>query len=213
VVSVADNGEGLAPDLLPRVFDLFVQGARAADRSQGGLGIGLTLVKNLVSLHEGTVTAASAGAGKGSTFTVRIPASEVDPLADDSVTEAPALVDSVRRRVLVVDDNADAAELLADALRKAGHDVRVATDGPAALRELRMFPADVAILDLGLPVMDGYELAARIQTDHAARVPKLVALTGYAQREDRERTHAAGFRVHFVKPVKPAVVLQALDEA
>ncbi|HVV85639.1 MAG TPA: ATP-binding protein [Kofleriaceae bacterium] len=177
VVSVRDDGEGIDAALLPRVFELFVQGKRALDRASGGLGIGLALVKSLVALHGGTVSARSAGPGAGSTFEVRLPALDHVPVAA-AERSAPALP-SGRKRVLVVDDNADAAELLAAALTDRGYDVAWAIDAPTALERLDHHRADVAVLDLGLPVVDGFELARQIRERFADRVPRLVALTGY----------------------------------
>jgi CheY-like chemotaxis protein len=210
LVSVRDNGNGIDPELLPRIFELFVQGTRAADRGQGGLGIGLTLVRNLVAMHGGQVKAHSDGVGRGSEFVVRLPALPEDaPVREIPI--APVTTQVVRspaRRVLVVDDNADAAELLAEFLRDAGHQVALAHDGPQALRVVETFTPEVAILDIGLPVMDGYELAARLRE----RMPvRLAALTGYGQEHDRARSRSAGFQAHFVKPISPEVLLRYVD--
>jgi hypothetical protein len=198
VVAVRDDGIGIGPELLPRVFDLFVQGERSAER--GGLGLGLTLARSLVRLHHGTIDAISAGPGQGSTFTVRL------PIAAAPSAEAPSERDrSARtprpRRILLVDDNDDARGLLADALVTIGHQVRSAADGPQALAALDGFAPDVAILDIGLPVMDGYELASRLRSQLGASAPRLVALTGYGQPGDRARSRQAGFDLHLVKPV------------
>jgi CheY-like chemotaxis protein/two-component sensor histidine kinase len=203
VVRVADTGVGIPADLLPRVFDLFVQADQSLGRARGGLGIGLTVVKSLVGLHGGTVRASSPGPGRGSVFEVRLPApadAAGRPPARPPAPSAPP------RRVLVVDDNADAADSLAMLLRLGGHDVRVAYDGPAALAAAREFGPQVAFLDIGMPGMDGYEVARRLQAEAAARRPVLVALTGWGQAEDRRRTTEAGFDLHLVKPADLADV-------
>jgi len=213
VIRVRDDGEGIAADLLPNLFDLFVQGARTIARSEGGLGLGLALVKSFVTLHGGTVSAASQGPGQGSEFVVRLPAlrgSVSEPLP--AALDAPHVLPS-GKRVLVVDDNRDAGEMLAELLRTLGHDVELAEDGPSALSTLKAFTPDVAILDLGLPVMDGFELARRIRQEHAAPRPRLIALTGYGREGDIAQTRACGFDVHLVKPVNVPVLVAALDPA
>ncbi|HTB56740.1 MAG TPA: ATP-binding protein [Polyangia bacterium] len=210
VLTVKDNGIGISADLLPHVFDMFTQERQAADRSRGGLGIGLTIVRNLVELHGGTVEARSEGPGEGSVFTVRLPLATEEPAA----VESSSLADPVaraRRRVLVVDDNEDALELLAEVLRDAGHVVATAKDGPTALKVMKTFQADVAILDIGLPVMDGYELAGRLRAELGKELPRLIALTGYGQESDRARAKQAGFAVHLTKPVEGGRLLGALD--
>jgi PAS domain S-box-containing protein len=203
VVRVRDSGIGIPPELLPRVFDLFVQSQRALDRSQGGLGLGLTIVKSLTEMHGGRVSAESAGPGRGSTFSVRLPA-----LSAAALTPAPGslLLPRTRRRalvprrVLVVDDNQDAADALVEALLAVGHQAVVAYDGPGALDAALRLRPEVAFLDIGLPVMDGYELARRIR-DLIGPGVKLVAVTGYSQERDRALSRAAGFDEHLVKPV------------
>jgi CheY-like chemotaxis protein/anti-sigma regulatory factor (Ser/Thr protein kinase) len=206
VLRVRDSGVGIRPELLPRVFDLFVQGDRSLERTSGGLGIGLTLVRHLVELHGGTVEAASAGAGRGSTFTVRLPAVTAPPAP---VASGPAPAAGVARRVLVVEDNDDAREMLRNLLRLLGHEVHEARDGASGVDEARRLRPDVALIDIGLPGIDGYEVARRIRAD----VPgaRLVAVTGYGQPEDRERTRAAGFDVHLVKPVDPDQLQEVLS--
>ena len=203
IVEIQDNGIGIAPALLPRVFELFVQGYQGADRAAGGLGIGLTLVRSLVLLHGGEVEARSEGLHAGSTFTVRLPLLDrtLPPEPDDELPAFVAMAPSKRRQILLVDDNDDARMLLADVLATFGHKVEVAGDGPAALAILEVFKPDVAILDIGLPGMDGYELAARIHDLPGHRTLRLLALTGYGQPEDAKRTKAAGFEVHLVKPI------------
>jgi signal transduction histidine kinase/CheY-like chemotaxis protein len=199
VVSVRDNGIGIDPGLLPHVFEPFTQGVRTLDRSQGGLGVGLAVVERLVALHDGRVEVSSDGVGRGAEFRVILPSiSEVRQggavsSVEQIVTHAP------RKRVLVIDDNDDAAEAIAVFLRLEGHDVQTANDGPQALQCADMFGPEVAVVDIGLPGMDGYELARRF----AHRIPLLIALTGYGQSEDRQRSKAAGFHYHFVKPANP----------
>jgi signal transduction histidine kinase len=214
-ISVGDNGIGIAPDLLPRIFDLFVQGHRGADRSEGGLGIGLALVKNLVTLHGGTVHAHSDGAGCGSTFTIRLPGMTPPALGLAAPTDAPASppVTRVRaKRVLVVDDNRDAGDSLADVLRALGHSVCVATDPLEGLALAGEFEPQVAVLDIGLPGMDGYELAGRMRARLGAAGCRLIALTGYGQDHDRQRSHDAGFDAHLVKPADMAQLGRLLDD-
>jgi signal transduction histidine kinase/ActR/RegA family two-component response regulator len=204
VVSVSDSGIGIAPDTLPRVFDLFVQDKRALDRTQGGLGIGLTVVKALVELHGGSVSAQSAGLGRGSEFTLRLPLAPHEALA--SARRAPPsspAVDAGSReplRVLVVDDNADAANVLQQSLCAFGHDVRVAHDGVSALAAAAGFEPDLVLVDIGLPGMDGYELAGHLRR-LASPPTRMVALTGYGRAEDYRRSREAGFDEHVVKPM------------
>ena len=209
-IEVSDDGMGISAELLPYVFDLFVQGERPLDRAAGGLGLGLALVQNLVHLHGGSVSAHSEGQGRGSRFTVRLAALS-GPSASTSQQVAPAPAASRSKRVLVVDDNVDAAELMAELLKMSGHEPAVAHDGPQALRTLEHFDAAVAFLDIGLPAMDGYELASRIR---ARGLPiQLVALTGYGQAADLAKSRAAGFDRHLVKPVIAADALAAIESA
>jgi signal transduction histidine kinase/CheY-like chemotaxis protein len=200
VLEVRDSGRGIAGDMLPHVFDMFYQDPQSLSRSRGGLGLGLTIVRSLVELHGGTVSAASAGAGRGSTFTVRLPAA--DPHQDDArcgTGAEPAADESGMASILVVDDNVDAAETLRELLQMMGYAVEIAFDGPSALRKLDRRWPDVAVLDIGLPGMDGYELAALIRQE--ARPIQLVALSGYGQESDTKRALAAGFDRHLTKPV------------
>jgi signal transduction histidine kinase/ActR/RegA family two-component response regulator len=209
VIRVRDDGEGIRAELLPRIFDLFVQGPRGFARSEGGLGLGLALVKNLVALHGGTVSATSKGPGHGSEFVVRIPALPV--VARRAVSPEPVHVEKGSgRHILLVDDNEDARELLAEMLRTIGHRVELAPDGPSALEMLETYTPDVAILDLGLPVMDGFELASRIIDSLPTRRPRLIALTGYGAESDVARTRAVGFDAHLVKPVSMPVLISAI---
>ena len=211
VVEVRDDGIGIGPDLLPRVFDLFVQGRQSVDRASGGLGIGLALVKSLVGLHGGTVTAQSDGPGKGSLFTVRLPALETPRFADVGDTHPKPRAAPRSRRVLAVDDNDDALQMLAEILRAAGHEVRPVNDGPAALEVAKEFRPQVAILDIGLPAMDGYELATRLRAQMGSETPRLIALSGYGQEADRAQSAAAGFARHLVKPLELAELLATID--
>lgn len=209
VIRVIDTGIGIAPEMLPRVFDLFSQERQNIDRSQGGLGLGLAIVRSLVQSHGGSVSARSDGEGRGAEFQFRIPlASQDGEAAVSALASADVVASTGSRRVLVVDDNLDAAELLADSLSAMGHEARVAFDGPSAMEVAQAFAPDVALLDLGLPVMDGFELAERLKADPSHRALTLIALTGYGQEVDRQRTRNAGFQAHMVKPVD----LAHLDE-
>jgi PAS domain S-box-containing protein len=221
VVRLRDTGIGIAPDMLPRIFDLFVQAEHASTRTHGGLGIGLTLVKNLVEMHGGTIEAHSAGLGKGSEFVVRLPLLGKDEggrMRDESAEGAGAVHPSSfiphpsGRRVLVVDDNVDVADSLAVLLRLQGHDVRVAHDGPTALQIAKEYRPELVFLDIGMPVMDGYEVARRMRQEPGLEKVRLAALTGWGQQEDRRRTAEAGFDLHLVKPVEPRVLEELLAE-
>jgi signal transduction histidine kinase/CheY-like chemotaxis protein len=209
-LSVKDDGRGLAPELLPTIFEAFVQAPRTPDRQEGGLGLGLALVRSLVALHGGKVEARSAGAGQGSTFVVELPAARRE-LAAVAAEPPPRVRPRAPLRVLVVDDNADGATLLAAVLQAAGHEVATAGDGPTALELAGRFGPDVAVLDVGLPVMDGYELATRLRERLGALAPDIIGISGYGQPGDHERSRAAGFRRHLVKPAEPAVLLEELD--
>ena len=202
VIRVSDDGIGLTPELARRAFDLFVQGDRNLDRSEGGLGIGLTLVRRLAELHGGSASAQSDGPDKGSVFTVRLPA--IEP-GDAAAPSEPASAQP-RRHIVLVEDNADARETLRELLTIAGHRVEVAADGPTGLQTVLASRPEVALVDIGLPRMDGYELARRVRSEASGYRPFLVALTGYGLPEDRERALAAGFDAHLVKPVDHAVL-------
>ncbi|NVB78883.1 MAG: PAS domain S-box protein [Kofleriaceae bacterium] len=210
-VDVRDNGTGIDPSLLPHVFDMFVQGLQPADRAVGGLGLGLTLVRQFVELHGGSVAAHSPGKNLGSTFTVRIPITEVRrqqtsggmrPLSYELTKHA--------HRVMLVDDNEDARTLLAEILESVGHEVCSVGDPHEALQRALTFKPDVAILDIGLPGMDGYELGERIRALMPDAKPRLIALTGYGQSNHRQRSIAAGFDDHLVKPVDLRSLLGSL---
>jgi signal transduction histidine kinase/DNA-binding response OmpR family regulator len=200
VLEVKDSGRGIAAEMLPHLFDMFYQDPQSLSRSRGGLGLGLTIVRSLVELHGGSVCAASAGPGRGATFTVRLPAAEPGHHDAPVVVGAPLLADEAAlASILVVDDNVDAAETLRELLQMLGYGVETAFDGPSALRKLQASWPEVAVLDIGLPGMDGYELAARIR--ETGRPIQLVALSGYGQESDTQRALAAGFDCHLTKPV------------
>ena len=211
VIVVEDSGVGVDPELLPHVFDLFIQADRSLERKQGGLGLGLTLVRRLVEMHGGHVEAASAGPGLGSAFTIRLPclAAEVaEPVAAAEPAEAaPA---GPARRILVVDDQQDSTDSLALFLRLRGHEVRTAHDGPSALDETEHYRPEVVFLDLGLPEMSGYDVARRVRMRTDLGPLQLVALTGYGTDGDRQKTRDAGFDVHLAKPVDPRAVDELL---
>ena len=198
VLTVSDDGMGIEPELLPRVFDLFVQGGRDLDRSDGGLGIGLTLVRRITELHGGSVTARSAGPGRGSEFTDRLPIA--DPVAATAAKPAAPMPERARY-VLLVEDNPDARDTLRMLLEIAGHRVETAADGATGLEKALALQPEVALVDVGLPKLDGYEVARRIRASRGVRRPYLVALTGYGSQEDRQRALDAGFDAHLVKPV------------
>ncbi|HEX4351327.1 MAG TPA: ATP-binding protein [Polyangiales bacterium] len=201
---VRDNGVGISPEIAPRVFDLFVQGRQSIDRAQGGLGLGLTIVRSLVERHGGSVSMHSKGEGLGSEFAVRLPRARMADIAATPPIAPPLHTRSTvprSARVLVVDDNEDAAEMLAAVLSTHGCEVSVAHDGPEALRIAAACSFDAALLDIGLPVMDGYELAGRLRELPNLARARLVAVTGYGQESDRQRALAAGFQEHLVKPV------------
>ena len=204
-VHVRDNGIGLGPELLSRIFDLFQQDERGLARSEGGLGIGLTVVERLVEMHGGWVSVISEGDDKGSEFIVDLPlAPEQEPGPVPEPAEPPDTAGS--RRVLVVDDDRDAAESLSMLLELSGHEVSVAYDGTSALANLKEIAPDVILLDIGLPGMSGYELAKQLRRDLSGRKVRIAAVSGYGQESDRERAYAAGFDEHFVKPVDIAVL-------
>jgi two-component system CheB/CheR fusion protein len=209
VVRVRDNGIGVPPDVLDRVFEPFVQSEGSLARSEGGLGIGLTLVRSLVEMHGGSVEAHSPGLGQGSEFVVRLPAR----VPAEKPTAIPGIPPEIETpysarglRVLVVEDNLDAAESLAALLRLWGHDVRVVHDGLKAIDEAHRQHPEVVLLDIGLPGLDGYQVAKRLREDAELDGTLLVAMTGYGQPDDRRRSREAGIHHHFVKPVEPFVL-------
>ncbi len=208
VLQVEDEGAGIPPEILPRIFEMFVQGSRSIDRAQGGLGIGLTLVRSLVELHGGTVEAVSAGLDRGSVFTVRLP--RVAMTVSPEATATPVI--PAGRRVLIVEDNDDAREMLRLLLEHQGHEVFEAADGAEAIRLVSHVHPELAFIDLGLPLVDGYEVARHIRRQ-ADQPRRLIALTGYGQPEDRQRSLQAGFDEHVVKPVDPLRLAEIIDSA
>ncbi len=212
-IEVSDDGIGIGNDALSDIFELFVQGPGRAG-GQGGLGLGLVVVKQLTELHGGSVSVASAGDGRGTKFTVRIPVLPQGATATVPLAE-PLLIPrtDASQRVLLVDDNEDALELLSTFLEAAGHEVATAHDGPDALALLDRYQPSVLVIDIGMPVMSGYELAARVRAHCAGKQPYLVALTGYGQATDRQQSRAAGFDEHLVKPVDLAELLRVLARA
>jgi PAS domain S-box-containing protein len=212
---VADNGIGIPEELRPRLFQIFQQGNRDLAREEGGLGVGLNVVRRLVDLHGGSVHALSEGPGKGSEFVVRLPiAAEAHSASEVEPPDAPVAKNAAPRRVLVVDDNRDAGETLAMLIDSLGHETRIASDGPTAVRLADEWSPDIVFLDIGLPGMDGYEVAREIRLRHRDQPPRLVAVTGYGQDRDREKTRDAGFDEHLVKPADfkaIAAMLAALE--
>jgi two-component system, sensor histidine kinase len=211
-IAVEDNGPGISAQLLPQVFDLFTQAEGSPDRNLGGLGIGLSLVKALVEKHGGSVHAQSAGAGRGSRFAIRLPLGLVRQAPSGSAEGAQACP-AGRCRILVVEDDTDSAEALQLLLQKMGHEARIATDGEQALEAARALRPDVVLLDIGLPGMDGHELAQRLRAAPETRAAKIIAVSGYGQERDLERSAAAGVDLHLVKPVDPARLAEALRAA
>jgi signal transduction histidine kinase len=202
-LTVRDDGMGIEPELLPRMFELFVQGGQALDRSQGGLGLGLTLVRSVIELHGGHVVARSQGRGKGSEFSVSLPllaGAAAAQLASDAQPQ-PTAAKVKGARILIVDDNLDALALLAEALQLVGYETHEAEDAAGALAKAQVVMPQLALLDIGLPVMNGYELARRLRAIPGLEHIKLAALTGYGQPADKERTREAGFDEHLVKPI------------
>ena len=214
---VRDNGMGILPEVLPHVFDAFVRSPTAVPKDPGGLGLGLALVSNLMRLHGGRVTAESAGVGQGSTFTIYMPArglregapSSQGLASTGSVPSLPVIY-SDTARVLVVDDNRDAADLLGEVMQAHGLEVVVAYDGPQALAAVERFSPEVAVLDISMPVMDGYELGSRLRARFGTGL-RLFALTGLGQKHDQLRSQAAGFERHFVKPLDPSSLSDILS--
>jgi len=208
-ITIRDQGIGIAPEILSEIFELFSQGERAPDRTQGGLGIGLSLVKNLVEMHGGRVSGSSAGIGCGSEFVVHLPAAATEHVERVAPSGGPDPARQPSRRILVVDDNQDAAESLAMLLRMSGHEVMVAHDGHQALAIAAIERPGVVLLDIGLPGMDGYEVCRRVRQQGLADA-QIIAMTGYGQDRDRERSREAGFDTHTVKPVEIQELMQLL---
>ncbi|HET7306277.1 MAG TPA: PAS domain-containing protein [Gammaproteobacteria bacterium] len=215
VLRIRDEGYGIEPDLLPRIFDLFTQSAQSIERAEGGLGLGLALVKNLVNLHDGSVEVYSEGRDYGSEFIVRLPLLQ-KPFASESTADADSQTPAANKqpsglKVLIVDDYADAAESLAELLKMDGYEVCVVYDGAAALEAAAEFQPAVALVDIGLPVMDGYEVARHLRSMPALKKLTLVALTGYGQENDRRRARDAGFDEHLVKPLDPMKIGELIE--
>ncbi|HET7547975.1 MAG TPA: ATP-binding protein [Usitatibacter sp.] len=210
-LAVADRGMGIAPDMIDRVFELFVQQPQTLARSGGGLGLGLAIVRNLVEMHGGRAYAASEGEGRGSEFALELPL--VERAAQPVAAPAPSLLAKAAarpRRILLVDDNVDAAATLGEALRLQGHTVRTAHDAAGAIAAARAFPAEVALIDIGLPDLDGYQLARRLREVYPGEAVRLLAVTGYGLEADRRRAEEAGFDQHFVKPIDLAILEAAI---
>ena len=205
VLSVQDTGVGISAELLPHIFDIFVQGERSLGRSQGGLGIGLSVARHLVGMHHGTLQVHSAGLGQGSTFEIRLPRSSAPNTAENAVVTPGA-----PRRILIVDDNQDAADTLALLLTIDGHEVNVVYRSTDALERVAQHHPDVVLLDIGMPDMDGYAVVRALREHHGDAL-RVIALTGYGLPEDRERTHAAGFDAHLVKPVDTQTLRRLLE--
>ena len=206
IVSVHDNGTGIAPEVLPHIFDLFTQGPRSLARSEGGLGVGLNVVRNLVSMHGGTVKADSGGLGEGSRFVVRLPLCALAKAAPPAEAVAEAQGPG-RCRVLLIEDNVDAAETLKAFLEMEGHEVAIVHDGRSGLEALMAQDFDVVVCDIGLPGMDGLEVLSALRASDKAVQPVAIGLSGYGQAEDRSRASAAGFDHYLVKPVSPDALL------
>jgi CheY-like chemotaxis protein len=208
VISVRDSGRGIEPDMIERIFDMFVQGRSPMQRVGGGLGIGLALARRLAELHDGTLEAYSEGAGKGAEFVVRLP---LKAAAAESTAQAPAASPpTIARRVLVVDDNADAADTLDLLLRSLGHTTRVANNGLDALRLASEFRPDIILLDIGMPGIDGYEVARRLEDLRKEYAFRIIAVTGWGQEADRKKAREAGFDFHLLKPVDITLLEQVL---
>jgi CheY-like chemotaxis protein len=210
VVTIADNGTGIAPDVLPYIFDLFTQGPRSLARSEGGLGVGLNVVRNLVGMHRGTVEAHSDGPGRGSRFSVRLPRAAGVPAAP---VQTPAAQTPPPRRILLVEDNADACATLADILAVDGHDVTCAGDGREGLARALGERWDVIVCDIGLPELDGLALMQALRAQQEGARPYAIALTGYGQPDDAARGLAAGFDRYLVKPVGASALLGVVAAA
>lgn len=213
IISISDNGIGIPSESLSSIFEMFSQVDRNMDHSQGGLGIGLALVRTLVGLHGGTITAASEGTGKGSTFIVRLPIDHANEQFDDD-TRSSTPIETMHRslRILVADDNIDAAQSLASLLKMYGHDIRIVENGTQALLIAREFQPEVAFLDIGMPDMTGYEVARQLRLVDGLECTRIVAVTGWGTDEDRARSKEAGFDSHFTKPLTPAIIAKLLNE-
>jgi CheY-like chemotaxis protein len=202
VTRIRDNGEGIDEEMLPSVFELFVQSEDSLGQASGGMGVGLTLVRNLLELHGGTVTAHSEGPGRGSEFVVRLPNTDKRPRAERPPQESLPLERT--QRIVIIEDNPDSRQMLKSLLELDGFQVETANDGASGLEQILQNEPDFALVDIGLPGMDGYEVARRVQAALREKRPCLVALTGYGRAEDAQAVKAAGFDEHLVKPVNPS---------
>ena len=213
-VAIRDSGAGILPEDLPYVFEVFTQGDHSLDRAQGGLGVGLAVVKGLIEMHGGEVAARSQGPGQGSEFSLRLPLQRSPADADTARPEelAAAAAHPAARRILVVEDNADAAATMRDFLELSGHEVELAASGADGIQAARLFHPEVVLCDLGLPGMNGFEVAAELRRDPSTRSARLIAVTGYGGAEDRRRSKEAGFDLHLTKPVDPAQLKAVLQE-
>ena len=211
-LSVRDTGRGIDPQFMGSIFGMFVQGRHSASRSQTGLGVGLALARAIVELHHGTIDAFSEGAGKGSEFIIKLPVEADRPAAAAEQPKRPANGRSARipRRVLVVDDNVDAAMMLAALVHQLGHEVLTVHDGEQALRVAESYRPNLILLDIGMPLMNGFEVARRLRERGVTPAPRIVAVTGWGKPEDRERSREAGFDMHLIKPVELSEIQQAL---
>jgi signal transduction histidine kinase/CheY-like chemotaxis protein len=210
-LSVRDTGQGIAPEILPHIFEVFTQADRSLDRTRGGLGIGLAMVKGLVQMHGGEVRATSEGVGRGSEISLRLPLAEDVPEEPEQPFAEPAQAEA--RKILVVEDNPDAAATMRDFLELSGHEVALANSGAEGVETAHQFHPEVVLCDLGLPGMSGYEVAAALRRDPDTASARLIAVTGYGRDEDRRRSKAAGFDVHLTKPVDPRQLRRLLQEA
>jgi CheY-like chemotaxis protein len=212
ILSVSDRGAGIEPAFLERIFEPFVQRPQANDRSHGGLGLGLAITRSLIQRHGGEIRVTSDGPGHGSTFEIDLPAFAGAEDGEEERFSGAGQVTDAPPRVLVVDDNEDAADLMAHLLGSIGFDVRVAYDGPSALELADEFQPQVGLLDIGLPVMDGYELAMRLRARRKSEPLSLIAISGYGQEADRVKSRQAGFITHLLKPVEISSVKNLLFE-
>jgi len=211
VVCVRDSGRGIDKEFLGSIFGMFVQGRHAASRTQSGLGVGLALTRTIVELHHGTIEARSEGAGKGSEFAIRLPLEAHAAEGREQLAQVThELSNGVAHRVLVVDDNVDAASMLAALVRQLGHDVVVVHDGPSALKAAEAYRPEIILLDLGMPDMNGFEVARALRERGIAPTPRIVAVTGWGKPEDERRTREAGFDMHLIKPVEESQIRQVL---
>ncbi|MCI0463068.1 MAG: ATP-binding protein [Gemmataceae bacterium] len=208
MLTVRDTGMGIEPELLPVLFDVFAQADRSLDRKTGGLGLGLSLVRGLVTMHGGEVKAASAGPGRGAEFTIRLPL-EREPPALGTLPEAlgPA---GTRQRILIIEDNRDAANSLRMVLELMGHEVRIAYSGPEGVQVATEWNPDTVLSDLGLPGLDGFGVARELRRNPATARTRLIAVTGYGQESDRQLSREVGFEAHLTKPIEPEMLVQAL---